>query len=427
MTVNVKMKTATIADLKTVSKAIDKGESIIELFRTPNCPTLKDLVVGTTNASKVFNKKGKRNKIKMKEDELFFNMVGGVPLIEKIENEMKEMKKEIGMLGNPSAEATVHDIDESKSKYVTDRNIKTQLVMKVTLDEIDPNDKNNSFFNESLASFLVSKDDHMNFTKIHGSFICKNLGYMIMEKFDGSLPDFEKVMKRDVITKDIDNIYMQILASLYHIQKKHKMVHHDLHDQNIMIKKIKKSKDIKYNINGIEYNIKNRGFLVKIIDFGFAHYDYKGKRMSRSDVSNVDTNKTWGNRGTTFNKSYDVLFATVKLNQMITKYVRRDSKIFKAITLILSKTKFSQDINSLTPEQWSYTYNLRPYGKLPSSINPLRLIKMLYKDDKKELKASNTSCKDLKVNDLKERAKKENIKGRSKMNKKELCEKLGLK
>lgn len=466
-----RIKETSIADLKTVSKAIEDKKPVIELFRTENCPTLEQLIVGTSKASLVFKEDGLRDK---HLEELGRPLRSSESSAKAIKKD-KLMAKKIGMIGQSSAEATIHDIDEKKSKFITDRGIKKELVIKVTLDAIETQNDRDSFYTESLASFLVAKDDVINFTSVQGSFICNGRGYMIMEKFDGNLEDFKKIMKRDASEKDWENMYLQILASLHYLQTKYKMVHHDLHGGNIMIQKTKADGHFKYNIDGKEYKIKNRGFIVKIIDFGYATYIFRRKRYFRHDAT-IPEGPKWGNYGTSFDKAYDVLHSSLIISTLKLKLNGKSKgSIFKKITSnILKSGNYNPKLGRIVKsKEWTYTSKGRPYGKLPQNVTPNFMIKKLYTPEgswksnkpwvstekeklvltpkfgktpepisppqtqllptqltpapkEKRKRARKSDCGGLTIVKLKKLATKEKLKGRSKMNKEELCLKLGL-
>ena len=444
------MKHASIADLQTVTRAIGDGKPVIELFKTENCPTLDQLIVGKMKASKVFPVNGLRDDI-IYESEDYYD--SGMVL------EYTQLKKDIGMIGKASSEATIHDIDEKKSKFVTDRGIKKQLVVKVSLFPVNVKDESDPFYIESLASFLLAQDDVINFTSMHGSFVCGGLGYMIMEKFDGTLSEAKKIIGRDMSEDDdVRNMYFQVLASLHYMQVKYKMVHHDLHGDNVMLQKVKKGGYFKYNINGKEYKIKNLGFVVKIIDFGFATFTFRKKRYYRSDMEKYQTIEN-GNYSTKFDKAYDVMYTTLMLDDTLESDITE-----KAVDIIFeSGDKMTSDRKFDKNKQWTLTKNHRPYGKLPSELSPLLLIKKLYKQYKTgswsakeqwfltnkpvkpvapklkpvkarkatpkigKKKAKKSDCGGRTVIILKNLARDKKIKGYSKLNKEELCIKLGLK
>lgn len=71
------------------------------------------------------------------------------------------------------------------------------------------------------------------------------------------------------------SVFFQILYSLLTLDKYFGMIHGDLHAGNIIIKKIPSGGTWKYKINDKVYSIKNLGYQVCIIDFGYAYIPEK--------------------------------------------------------------------------------------------------------------------------------------------------------
>ena len=82
-----------------------------------------------------------------------------------------------------------------------------------------------TFLREALIAPLMAK--HNIGPKIFDIFICLNVGYIIMEKWDGPISD---------IHHNINNNYLTIISDL--IVKMHKIgvIHNDLHTGNILYK-----------------------------------------------------------------------------------------------------------------------------------------------------------------------------------------------
>jgi len=73
-------------------------------------------------------------------------------------------------------------------------------------------------------------------------------------------------------------ILMQVIMSLAVYQKTYHFTHNDLHTNNIMYVETKK-KFIYYRYNQVVYRVPTFGKIYKIIDFGRAIFDYRGKRF----------------------------------------------------------------------------------------------------------------------------------------------------
>jgi hypothetical protein len=81
------------------------------------------------------------------------------------------------------------------------------------------------------------------------------------------------------------SLFLQIVVILIELQKLFGFIHGDLSSHNIMYRSVNK-KDIKTKINGIEYlvfgdyKIRNYGYIINLIDFGFSCINKDGALLS---------------------------------------------------------------------------------------------------------------------------------------------------
>lgn len=98
-----------------------------------------------------------------------------------------------------------------------------------------------TFIRESLIAPLMYK--HGIGPKIYDMFICLNSGYIIMEKYDGSIRNILDI----VYNNDMDNL-IKIIKKMHNIG----VIHNDLHTGNILYKK---NKDNTYSYAITDYGL----------------------------------------------------------------------------------------------------------------------------------------------------------------------------
>jgi hypothetical protein len=160
-----------------------------------------------------------------------------------------------------------------------------------------------SFISENIVASclnnLINKNICHNFVKSYSFYITTPTNkaeiISVMEKLDGNIIDiFTKFLNTKINYEDYLNIQLQILYALY-ILRFNNIQHNDLHLQNILYKQIKspflsdeQNNSIKndyfidgvstqhipffeFYIDGIPIKIRNLGYLIKIIDFGYSY------------------------------------------------------------------------------------------------------------------------------------------------------------
>jgi hypothetical protein len=89
-----------------------------------------------------------------------------------------------------------------------------------------------------------------------------------MEYIDGM--ELRNWWKTNPTLEQQKSLIVQVIYNLYRIHKKYpKFRHHDLHEGNILIKKVPEKK-IKVELNNKTYTISNGGIEAVMIDFGFS-------------------------------------------------------------------------------------------------------------------------------------------------------------
>ena len=105
------------------------------------------------------------------------------------------------------------------------------------------NDKNiyQTFLREALIAPLMAK--HKIGPKIFDIFICLNTGYIIMEKWDGTVKN---------IINELTEDHLHTLAKLLNKMHKYGVIHNDLHTANILYRI---TKDNKYEFSYTDYGL----------------------------------------------------------------------------------------------------------------------------------------------------------------------------
>lgn len=196
-----------------------------------------------------------------------------------------------------------------------------------------------NFVSEAIISSfikdIISKGVCVNFVYTYGMLINNTINkiYSFMEKVDGNLIDFERIMGRKITMDDYVNILIQIFYAL-HTLKTYKIVHYDFHFGNILIQKINTPVNNNNNnnnntnkntfINNVNTNhvhyfsykienetfvLPNMGYIVKICDFGMSQIEVDEKLKIIPSFKD----KVYGTVYQEFNYEYDLMtfFITV--------------------------------------------------------------------------------------------------------------------
>ena len=143
---------------------------------------------------------------------------------------------------------------------------------------------------------------------------------MCMERFDYNLDEFASYKKNWWSLEKMGALVFQCLHALYVLQTTVQFKHHDLHDQNIALVRItddmafrgqhlRSASHFVYSVDDQQYYVPNFGYIVKVIDMGFASVTVGGRRMQRVDLDHFnDKPSTYGYWDAEFagKRSYDV-------------------------------------------------------------------------------------------------------------------------
>ena len=97
-----------------------------------------------------------------------------------------------------------------------------------------------------------------------------------LERCDATLD--ELMLKQKLSPEEWESAMFQVIASLMAYGRCFKLTHNDLHTNNIMYVKTDRQ-HLVYRIGGRHYKVPTYGRIFKIIDFGRAIYEYRGRRM----------------------------------------------------------------------------------------------------------------------------------------------------
>jgi hypothetical protein len=156
-----------------------------------------------------------------------------------------------------------------------------------------------------LVTDLVAKHITPHLVMAFRSLECENTGYLLQERIDSTL---EETLERDpqVDSRGLASLYLQIFATLHILQETCGFKHHDLHTDNIFIKRIdstmtwrgermERATHFKYVLgNGVTLCIPNIGYIVKIGDFGIGSLNTFGRRIQRLDMDTHSREPRWG-------------------------------------------------------------------------------------------------------------------------------------
>jgi len=141
------------------------------------------------------------------------------------------------------------------------------------------------------------------------------------------------------------NAYFQITTALYALRKYFNMTHLDLHDENILVKRVEPGGYYHYHIDDVDYYLPNLGFRIYIIDFGHAWIpDFFQSWFIRQ---RYDSKKV--------NRSFDI-------NELVksSKGYSKAPKEFKTEMRSLIKHLKSKKFSTIIREFWGERYRKKP-------------------------------------------------------------------
>lgn len=209
----------------------------------------------------------------------------------------------------------------------------------------------------------------------------------LMEKLD--------IITNDNISKDLWYWLIIIMNTIYIGQSKIRFNHNDLHLGNIMKRKDVTGRPINILINNTIIEIKSKGWIPVLIDFGFCTFDLDQYRVSSDEMITMS--------GQAFDAYYDVykIFESLIINrdeyninikELVETFLNVESSNADLIDniLIRSSPDHMINVNYLYGDNPYKRILLRPLGPTYGS-NVTSLLEMLVKKiDHKIIKPSNT-------------------------------------
>lgn len=135
-------------------------------------------------------------------------------------------------------------------------------------------------------------------------------GYLVQERITSIIHEELEVCP-DLNVTDVASLYLQLFVTLHVLQNACGFLHHDLHADNIFIKRIddnmtwkgakmKSATHFSYDLgDGVVLNVPNCGYIIKIGDFGCCSLDIFGRRLKRLEMDTFTKKFKWGAFGTT--------------------------------------------------------------------------------------------------------------------------------
>ena len=204
---------------------------------------------------------------------------------------------------------------------------------------------------------------------------------MCMERFDYNLDEFAGYKKNWWTLEKMGSLVFQVLHALYVLQTTVQFKHHDLHDQNVALVRItddmvfrgqhlRSASHFVYTVDDVTYYVPNFGYIVKVIDMGFASVTVGGRRMQRVDLNHFnDKPSTYGYWDAQFDgkRSYDVQvllskFMTPTFHSLCKK--NRDMKQFMEVLYFTALGEHGKN----SPKQRPLTVNDDPASVLIHKI-----------------------------------------------------------
>jgi hypothetical protein len=128
-------------------------------------------------------------------------------------------------------------------------------------------------------------------------------GYLIQERISATI--VEELEENPKLTcRDMASLYLQVFVTLHVLQHACGFKHHDLHLDNVFLKRIddsmkwkgeslKNATHFSYELGDAVLTVPNCGYIVKIGDFGFSSLNVFGRRIQRMSMHTPKSAK-WG-------------------------------------------------------------------------------------------------------------------------------------
>jgi len=234
-----------------------------------------------------------------------------------------------GIIPGPFKELVI-----TSERFTTEKR-KNLGICSVKMDEEGKKiDCGDSSFSEIICATMLqflTREFSPSYVIYYGFLHCSEAFFTIQERMEETLYHF--LQKDNLLSTRlggrgiemlITNLFLQVTYGIYLMQKKYKMVHNDLHHQNVLIKALEsfswkgtKLDDFKFFGYRLRKNktiyFVNSGFLAKIADFGLAvSHD---PHVTNDDIS-TGTYDTYGIKDE-FDGMYDILMFTSSLYSVL--------------------------------------------------------------------------------------------------------------
>lgn len=191
-----------------------------------------------------------------------------------------------------------------------------------------------AFVTESLCHVLLSQlplTPHV--ATAYEALTYKNTGFLLLERLwctlDDLIYDACSGAKNRLTPVALRGLLFQTLFAVATLQRACGFKHHDLHSNNVFIKKVDEkttfrgcsvhgTESLHYHLDGVDYYIPNNGYLAKLADFGMTSIDVHGTRLRRADMDTFNDNPTkWGLWSSSLNgeEGYDTQFLSADILQ----------------------------------------------------------------------------------------------------------------
>lgn len=130
----------------------------------------------------------------------------------------------------------------------------------------------------------------------------ENKGYLIQERISSTIVEALEENPK-LSCRDMTAMYLQVFVTLHILQDTCGFKHHDLHLDNVFLKRIDDSMvwngvrmdsatHFSYELDGVTLTIPNCGYIVKLGDFGMSSLDVYGRRIQRLYLN--ESSSRWG-------------------------------------------------------------------------------------------------------------------------------------
>jgi tRNA A-37 threonylcarbamoyl transferase component Bud32 len=180
--------------------------------------------------------------------------------LKKHENSLKEEYSQVIVKGDKSAKKS-NSTCSSRSSNTDDEDIVD--------DETE----------ESLSNSQMSEYSSMESEEtVNATVYNFPVQVICLEKLENTLDSLLENEKKELTNNEWKSCLFQVIMMLITYQKVFNFTHNDLHTNNIMYANTEK-RFINYKLDGIYYRVPTHGKIYKIIDFGRAIYNFKGKTL----------------------------------------------------------------------------------------------------------------------------------------------------